>query len=200
GRRRLLGSQRRAEDREGLGQVLAGRTIDPGPIREEASDQDRQCGRDHDGFGDALLVLGDVADRLADGLGQLVALHVPAADLLGHAPWAFKNGALSPTTLPPSTAAILGRMADEIRITGEPSRSGDRCAFIVDRPVFAGESAHFAAPDAARYSPLAGDLLQIAGVDSVLIADNTVTVSAAYPVDWPALGIGNVIRKHLRSA
>ncbi len=90
-------------------------------------------------------------------------------------------------------------MADDIKITGEPSRAGDRCAFIVDRPVFAGESAHFATPEVARHSPLAADLLRIAGVDSVLIADNTVTVSAAYPVDWPALGIGNVIRKHLRS-
>jgi Fe-S cluster biogenesis protein NfuA len=90
-------------------------------------------------------------------------------------------------------------MADDIKITGEPSRAGDRCAFIVDRPLFAGESAHFATPEAARQSPLAADLLQIAGVDSVLIADNTVTVNAAYPVDWPALGIGNVIRKHLRS-
>jgi NFU1 iron-sulfur cluster scaffold homolog, mitochondrial len=90
-------------------------------------------------------------------------------------------------------------MADEIKITGEPSRAGDSCAFIVDRPVFAGESAHFGAPEETRHSPLAADLLQIAGVESVLIADNTVTVSTAYPVDWPVLGIGSVIRKHLRS-
>jgi Fe-S cluster biogenesis protein NfuA len=90
-------------------------------------------------------------------------------------------------------------MADDIKITGEPSRGGDRCAFIVDRPVFEGESAHFATPEAAGQSALAADLLRIAGVESVLIADNTVTVSAAHPVDWPALGIGNVIRKHLRS-
>ena len=33
----------------------------------------------------------------------------------------------------------------------------------------------------------------------MLIADNTVTVSAEHPVDWPALGIGNIIRKHVRS-
>ena len=90
-------------------------------------------------------------------------------------------------------------MADEIKITGEPSRSGDRCAFMVDRPVFAGESGHFASLEGAGHSPLAAELLRITGVESVLIADNTVTVSAAYPVDWPALGIGNVIRKHLRS-
>ena len=90
-------------------------------------------------------------------------------------------------------------MAEDIKITGEPSRSGDRCAFIVDRPLFPGESAHFAAPEAAGHSPLAAELLRIPGIESVLIADNTVTVSAGYPVDWPALGIGNVIRKHLRT-
>jgi Fe-S cluster biogenesis protein NfuA len=90
-------------------------------------------------------------------------------------------------------------MGDEILITGEPSRAGDRCAFLVDRPVFAGESAHFGASEETRHSPLAADLLRITGVESVLIADNTVTVSTAYPVDWPALGIGNLIRKHLRS-
>jgi Fe-S cluster biogenesis protein NfuA len=88
---------------------------------------------------------------------------------------------------------------DEIKIAGEPSNAGDRCAFIVDRPVLPGESAHFASPDEARQSPLAAELLALPGIESVLLADNTVSVSAAYPVDWPALGIGNIVRKHLRS-
>jgi len=90
-------------------------------------------------------------------------------------------------------------MDAEIRITGEPSRTGDRCAFTVDRPLFPGESAHFADAGSAAQSPLAADLLAIPGVESVLIADNTVTISTAHPVDWPALGIGNVIRRHIRS-
>ena len=90
-------------------------------------------------------------------------------------------------------------MDAEIRITGEPSRTGDRCAFTVDRPLFAGESAHFADAASAAQSPLAAELLAIPGIESVLIADNTVTVSAASEVDWPALGIGNVIRRHIRS-
>jgi Fe-S cluster biogenesis protein NfuA len=90
-------------------------------------------------------------------------------------------------------------MDADIKITGEPSRSGDRCAFLVDRPLFPGESAHFSASSPAGQSPLATDLLAIPGVESVLIADNTVTVSAAYAVDWPALGVGNVIRRHIRS-
>jgi Fe-S cluster biogenesis protein NfuA len=88
---------------------------------------------------------------------------------------------------------------DDIKITGEPSSSGDRCAFIVDRAILPAESAHFGAGDSARSSPLAAELLAIAGVEGVLIADNTVTVTAAHPVDWPALGIGNVIRRHMRS-
>ena len=90
-------------------------------------------------------------------------------------------------------------MDAEIRISGEPSRTGDRCAFTVDRPLFPGESAHFADAGSASQSPLAADLLAIPGVESVLIADNTVTISTAHPVDWPALGIGNVIRRHIRS-
>ena len=90
--------------------------------------------------------------------------------------------------------------ADEIRITGEPSRAGDRCAFIVDRPVLEGDSVFFSdRGQAAAHSPLASELLALPGIESALIADNTVTVSAAHAVDWPALGIGNVIRRHLRS-
>ena len=88
---------------------------------------------------------------------------------------------------------------DEIRIQGEPSRAGDRCAFAVDRPLYPGESAHFSSPEAAAHSPLAAELLAIPGIEAVLIADDTVTVSAAHPVDWPALGIGHLIRKHIRS-
>ena len=91
-------------------------------------------------------------------------------------------------------------MADaEIKITGEPSTTGDRCKFTVDRPLLPDESAFFARASDAALAPLAGDLLGMAGVESVLIAENTVTVSAVHPVDWPALGIGNVIRKHIRS-
>jgi Fe-S cluster biogenesis protein NfuA len=91
-------------------------------------------------------------------------------------------------------------VSDEIKITGEPSSSGDRCRFVVDRPVLADGSAFFADPkEAARLSPLAADLLALPGVDSALLAENVITVGAAHAVDWPALGIGHVIRRHLRS-
>jgi Fe-S cluster biogenesis protein NfuA len=91
-------------------------------------------------------------------------------------------------------------VSDEIKITGEPSSTGDRCRFVVDRPLVPDGSAHFSDPEqAARLSPLAADLLALPGVASVLVADNAVTVSAAHAVDWPALGIGNVIRRHVRA-
>ncbi len=90
-------------------------------------------------------------------------------------------------------------MDPEIKITGEPSKAGDRCAFTVDRPVFPGESAHFGDPGKATKSPLAAELLLLPGVESVLVAENMVTVSAAHEIDWPALGIGNIIRKHIRN-
>lgn len=88
---------------------------------------------------------------------------------------------------------------DEIKITGEPSSGGDRCAFLVDRPLLPADSAHFGPAVPARHSPLAAELLAIPGIESVLVADNTVTVTAAHQVDWPALGIGNVIRRHIRT-
>ncbi len=112
-----------------------------------------------------------------------------------------KNGALCPSPPGPSIGSYTPKSMDEIKITGEPSSSGDRCAFIVDRPILPSESAHFGADRSAdaRHSPLASELLAIPGIDSVLVADNMVTVAAAHPVDWPALGIGHVIRRHIRS-
>jgi Fe-S cluster biogenesis protein NfuA len=88
---------------------------------------------------------------------------------------------------------------DDIRITGEPSAQGDRCKFTVDRPLLPGQSAHFASSEGLSSSPLAREILGLSGVEAVLIADNTVTVSAPHPVDWPELGIGQVIRRHMRS-
>ncbi len=90
-------------------------------------------------------------------------------------------------------------VSDEIQIRGEPLGSGERCRFTVDRPLLPGESAFFGDAGSAKESPLAADLLALPGVTSVLIAEETVTLGADYAIDWPALGAGNVIRKHLRS-
>lgn len=88
-------------------------------------------------------------------------------------------------------------MENPIGIRGEPSATGERCQFIVDRPVLPDNSAFFAGRDAAAVSPLAAELLALPGVESVLLSDNTVTLEAGYAIDWPALAAGNVIRKHL---
>lgn len=91
-------------------------------------------------------------------------------------------------------------MQDEIKITGEPSEAGDRCRFIVDRPLLDGRSAFFGnKEDAEQYSPLAKELLAVEGIKSVLIAGDTVSLTGEDTPDWPALGIGNIIRKHIRS-
>ena len=88
---------------------------------------------------------------------------------------------------------------DEIRIQGEPAENGESCKFVVDRPILENESAYFGAGTAAETSPLAQALLALPGVTAVLIAGETVTVESTHPADWPAFGIGNVIRKHVRS-
>ncbi|HTO88120.1 MAG TPA: NifU family protein [Thermoanaerobaculia bacterium] len=96
--------------------------------------------------------------------------------------------------------SYTGQVAEDIKITGEPSRSGESCRFLVDRPVVPEGSAFFAdRQEAARLSPLAAELLAIPGVESALLAENLVTVNALHAVDWPALGIGHVIRRHLKS-
>jgi Fe-S cluster biogenesis protein NfuA len=91
----------------------------------------------------------------------------------------------------------MSRVNSEIRISGEPSAQGEGCKFIVDRPLLPGQSAFFGKEEDALGSPLAQELLQIPGMESVLIAENTVTLGAQHPVDWPALGIGHIIRRHL---
>jgi len=96
--------------------------------------------------------------------------------------------------------SYTGGVAEDIKITGEPSRSGESCRFSVDRPVVPEGSAFFGNPDeAGRLSPLAAELLAIPGVESALLAGDLVTVNARHAVDWPAMGIGHVIRKHLRN-
>jgi len=100
---------------------------------------------------------------------------------------------------PPRALSYTRSVQDEIKITGEPSSRGDRCKYTVDRPLVPGESAFFGKPAEPGMSPLAEEILGISGVESVMIAENVVSVSVEHPVDWPALALGNVIRKHIRS-
>ena len=92
-------------------------------------------------------------------------------------------------------------MEQEIAIIGEPTSNPAVCKFTVDRPVYAGGSAYFANREAAKLSPLALKLFEIPELESVLIAENQVTLSKAGFDPWPTIGkqIGVKIREHIGS-
>lgn len=92
-------------------------------------------------------------------------------------------------------------MAQDIKITAEPQDEG-RCKFLVDRPVYPGGSAYFADPERAAGSPLAKKLFALGGVESVLIQDDIVTVSAQTDGNWLPLAkqVGATIREVLGSS
>lgn len=91
-------------------------------------------------------------------------------------------------------------MTQDVRIIAEP-RGPETCRFTVDRPVFSGASAYFANKERAAGSPLAKKLLDLDGVEALLIQDNVVTVTAEARDDWTALAkqVGAVIRSVLQS-
>lgn len=92
-------------------------------------------------------------------------------------------------------------MEKDIAIVGEPTINPATCRFTVDRPVYAGSSAYFGNREAAKFSHLAQKIFEIDEVESILIADNQVTVTKAGFDPWPVIGkrIGDKIREHIRS-
>jgi len=91
-------------------------------------------------------------------------------------------------------------MTEEIKITAEPI-DGETCKFVVDRPVFPGASVYFGGTDRAAGSPLAEKLFALEGVESVLIQDNFVTITASTGGQWMPLAkdVGTAIRSTLGS-
>ncbi len=93
-------------------------------------------------------------------------------------------------------------MDQEIRITGMPA-AGDpeRCSFVVSTPLFPDRSFFFANDEKAKGSPLLERLFAIPGIESVLVAHDTVTVVKSTPEPWPEIGkrIGAAIRESLAS-
>jgi NFU1 iron-sulfur cluster scaffold homolog, mitochondrial len=75
------------------------------------------------------------------------------------------------------------------------------CKFTVDRPVYPGGAAHFRNREAAKHSLLAQRIFEISEVESLLIAENQVTVTKSGTDPWPAIGkqVGAKIREHIRS-
>ncbi len=99
----------------------------------------------------------------------------------------------------------LGRgyspVVEDIKITAEPDAAGRSCKFVIDRPILEG-TAYIASDEMATHSPLAQRLLAIAGIKSVLMGGNLVTVSAQSPLDdWrsTAKQAAVQIRDHIRS-
>lgn len=92
-------------------------------------------------------------------------------------------------------------MDKDISIIGEPTANPATCKFTVDQSVYAGGSAYFGKREAAQLSPLARRIFEIPEVETVLIAENQVTVTKAGFDPWPIIGkqIGARIREHIRS-
>ncbi len=92
-------------------------------------------------------------------------------------------------------------MEKEIAIIGEPTSNPATCKFTVDRSVYPGGSAYFGNRESAKLSPLAQKIFEVSEVESLLIAENQVTVTKSGYDPWPTIGkqIGARIREHIRS-
>ena len=91
-------------------------------------------------------------------------------------------------------------MTQEIKITAEP-RDEKTCRFIVDRPIFPGHSFYFSSKEHASGSPMAEKLFELDGVESLLVQDNQVTVTANTEGNWMPLAkqVGAAIRSVLQA-
>lgn len=89
---------------------------------------------------------------------------------------------------------------DEIHITAEP-KDNQTCHFRVDRPVYPDGSIFFGDASQAAGSPLAEKIFAIGGVQSILIQDSVVTVSATAGDDWMPIAkqVGASIRSVLQN-
>ena len=88
--------------------------------------------------------------------------------------------------------------AGAIRIRAEP-RDNTTCRFVVDRPVFPDGSAYFDSTSRLDGSPLPRSILNVPGVEGVLVQDNLITVTAETGGSWMPVGraVGQRIRESL---
>ena len=91
-------------------------------------------------------------------------------------------------------------MDQDIKITAEP-KDDSTCRFIVDRPVYPNGSIYFGEKIRATGSPLAEKIYAIDGVQTLLIQDNVVTVSAVTNGNWMPVAkqVGEAIRTVINS-
>jgi len=89
---------------------------------------------------------------------------------------------------------------EEINIQAEP-KDNNTCRFTVDRPVYPDGSIYFGSKQQATGSPLAEQLFAIDTVESVMVQDSVVTVSAPTGGNWMPVAkqVGAAIRTALSS-
>ena len=91
-------------------------------------------------------------------------------------------------------------MSQEIKITAQP-KDNSSCSFVVDRPVYPNGSVYFGDASRAKGSPLAEQIFAIAGVESLLVQDDVVTVNAETGGNWMPIAkqVGVAIRSVMAS-
>jgi Fe-S cluster biogenesis protein NfuA len=91
-----------------------------------------------------------------------------------------------------------------IRVSVEPSYIySNVCRFAAEPALYPGGALHVPSAESEKmsYSPLARRIFGIGGISDLLIAGDSVTVTAAQPVDWDEAGgaIARAIREQIES-
>ncbi len=93
--------------------------------------------------------------------------------------------------------------SEDILIKAQPSMQNDQCKFTINRPVLPGLSWWFGSFESAEGSPLGQALFSIEGVETVLIHDDSITVTRGDKtiVDWKPFAeeAGSAIREVLQT-
>jgi len=89
-------------------------------------------------------------------------------------------------------------VSDPLRVTVHPTPNVNAMKFVVNRPITQGRSQTFTDASTAT-SPLARDLLMIAGVRQVFFLNDFITVTRQADVEWEAVAprAEALIRQHL---
>ncbi len=92
-------------------------------------------------------------------------------------------------------------MNQDIKIMAEPQAVPTQCKFRVDRPVLPDDAVYFPNEQEAQGSPLAEAIFAVGGIQSLLVANDTLTITKFAAEEWPQIGpkIGAAIRAHINS-
>jgi NFU1 iron-sulfur cluster scaffold homolog, mitochondrial len=89
-------------------------------------------------------------------------------------------------------------MAGPLSVTAQPTPNVNALKFVLNRRVTEGRSQTFTDPSTAA-SPLARDILRIAGVRQVFFLNDFITVTRMEGADWAVVApqVETLIRTHL---